>query len=220
KGDGVSFIQLGQFDQPGSAYDGPFGLSDGVSWLDNQSFFFNVCNSTNIPPIANFIPAISGTGGGCDSISICGSNDTLLISALFLSPENGQTTTININFNGSPGFTTLNNTPGNPATALIQVVSSPANAGMNTITFTATDNGTPAGVTVVNYNVFVDTTGLANFNPVINGNLEFCEGQNTTLTVSPTTYDSYFWNDGSNGNSIVVDSTGQYWVTANWNGCS
>ncbi len=218
KGDGISFIQLGRFDQPGVAYDGPFGLNDGVSWLDNQSFFFNVCGTTNIPPIANFIPNVGGSG--CDSISICGLNDTLLINAMFLSPENGQTTTININFNGSPGFTTLNNTPGNPATALIQVVSSPANAGMNTITFTATDNGTPAGVTVVNYNVFVDTNGLANFNPVINGNLEFCEGQNTTLTVSPTTFDNYFWSNGSTGNSIVADSTGQYWVTANWNGCS
>lgn len=218
KGDGVNFIQLGRFDQPGAAYDGPFGANDGVSWLDNQSFYFNVCGTTNTPPIANFIPNVGGSG--CDSISICGLNDTLLINAMFLSPENGQTTTININFNGSPGFTTLNNTPGNPATALIQVISSPANAGMNTITFTATDNGTPAGVTVVNYNVFVDTNGLANFNPVINGNLEFCEGQNTTLTVSPTTYDSYLWNNGSTGNSIVADSTGQYWVTANWNGCS
>lgn len=220
KGDGISFIQLGRFDQPGAAYDGPFGANDGVSWLDNQSFFFNVCSSTNIPPIANFIPAISGTGGGCDSISVCGTNDTLLINALFLSPENNQTTTININFNGATGFTVLNNTPGNPATATIQVISSVANAGLNTITFTATDNGTPVGTTIVNYNVFVDTTGLANFNPTINGVLGICNGASTVLTVNPTNFNAYTWNTGSTDTSITVNTAGQYWVTSELNGCS
>ena len=117
KGDSVSFIQLGRFDQPGAAYDGGGGLNDGVSWLDNQSLYFNVANSVNIPPIANFTPNIfNGAGGGaCDTLKMCGANDTLIINSLFLSPEIGETTTVSVNFNGNTGFTLLNNTPGNPA---------------------------------------------------------------------------------------------------------
>ena len=44
-GNGTSFIQFGRFDQPGAAYDGPFGANDGVSWLDFQSFYFDACGS-------------------------------------------------------------------------------------------------------------------------------------------------------------------------------
>lgn len=220
KGDGASFFQLGRFDQPGAAYDGAGGLNDGVSWLDNQSFFFNVCSGSNIAPIANFTPAISTSGGGaCDTIRICGINDTLIVDALFLSPEIGETTTISVNFNGSSGFTTLYNNPGNPAQASIQIVGSPANAGPNTITFTATDDGTPAQTTLVDYNIFIDTTGLAAFNPVIVGDLEFCEGDNSVLTVSPGNYTSYIWNTGATDTTITVDTTNNYWVTAELNGC-
>ncbi len=219
KGDGTNFIQLGRFDQPGSAYDGGGGANDGVSWLDNQSFFFNVCSGTNIAPIANFTPSVFNGGGSCDTLRVCGTNDTLLIEALFLSPEIGETTTVSINLNGNPGFTVLNNTPGNPATSTVQVVASPANAGLNTITYTATDNGVPSQQSVVNINVFVDTTGLSAFNPVINGQLEFCSGSNTTLTVNPTNYDSYIWNTGSIDTTITVNTGGEYWVTSESNGC-
>ena len=220
KGDGTSFFQLGRFDQPGAAYDGGGGLNDGVSWLDNQSFFFNVCSGNNIPPIANFTPAISNSGGGaCDTVKICGVNDTLLVDALFLSPELGETTTISINFNGATGFTILNNTPGNPAEASIQLVGGPANGGFNTITFTATDDGVPAQTTIVDYNIFVDTTGLYAFNPIIVGDLEFCEGDSSVLAVSPGNFTSYIWNTGSIDTTITVDSADTYWVTSELNGC-
>jgi len=219
KGDGVNFIQMGRFDQPGAAYDGPYVLNDGVSWLDNQSFYFNSCTGNNIAPIASINPPLLGGGGACDTLKVCGVNDTLVVSALFLSPEIGQTTNIAVNLYGTPGFSVINNIPGNSATADVQIISSAANAGLNVITFTATDDGTPAGVTVVNVNIFVDTTGFAAFNPLINGVLDFCQGGSTTLNVTPTTYDAYLWNSGSTGFSIVADSSGQYYCTARKNGC-
>ncbi len=220
KGDGVDFFQLGRFDQAGAAYDGGGGLNDGVSWLDNQSFFFNVCSGNNIPPIANFTPAISTSGGGaCDTVKICGVNDTLIVDALFLSPEIGETTTIAINFNGSPGFTTLYNNPGNPAEASVQLIAGPGNGGFNTITFTATDDGVPSQVTTVDYNIYVDTTGLSAFNPTVIGDLEFCEGDNSDLTVTPGNFTSYIWSTGSTDTTINVDSSDTYWVTSELNGC-
>ena len=221
KGDGVSFIQLGRFDQPGSAYDGGGGLNDGVSWLDNQSLYFNVVSNTNIPPIANFTPNIfNGAGGGaCDTLKMCGANDTLLIDALFLSPEIGETTTVSVNFNGNTGFTLLNNTPGNPASISVGVVALPTNGGMNTITYTATDNGTPAQTTVVDVNIYVDTANLNSFTPSISGVLDFCDGGNSVLDVAPSNLTSYIWNTGSNDTTITVNSSGNYWVTVENQGC-
>ncbi|MBL4593015.1 MAG: gliding motility-associated C-terminal domain-containing protein, partial [Flavobacteriales bacterium] len=221
KGDGISFIQLGRFDQPGAAYDGGGGANDGVSWLDNQSLYFNVCSGTNIAPIANFTPNLfNGAGAGaCDTLRICGINDTLIINSLSLSPEIGETTTVAINLYGTPGFSVLNNTPGNPANATVQIIASVANAGMNTITYTATDNGVPIQTTIVNLNIFVDTTGLSAFNPTISGTLDFCAGGSTTLNVNPNNLTSYIWNTGSIDTMISVTTGGEYWVTSELNGC-
>jgi gliding motility-associated-like protein len=221
KGDGTSFIQIGRFDQPGAAYDGGGGLNDGVSWLDNQSLYFNVASSTNIPPIANFTPNIfNGAGGGaCDTLKMCGANDTLIIDALFLSPEIGETTTVTVNFNGNTGFTLLGSNPGNPADISVGVVALPTNGGMNTITYTATDDGVPAQTTIVDVNVYVDTANLNSFDPIISGVLDFCDGGNSVLNVAPSNLTSYIWNTGSIDTTITVDSTGIYWVTVENQGC-
>lgn len=219
KGDGINYIQIGRFDQPGAAYDGGYGANDGVSWLDNQSFYFNACSGNNIPPIVSVSPPLLSGSGACDTLKLCGTNDTLVVSALFLSPEIGQITSIAVNTYGTPGFSVLSNTPGNSANAQVQIIASVANAGLQLITFTATDDGVPAGVTTVNLNVFIDTAGLAAFNPIISGNLDFCTGDSTILSVTPTSYDAYIWNNGSTAFSIVADSSGQYWCTARENGC-
>ncbi len=212
KGDGINFIQMGQFDQPGAAYPGPYAPNDGVDWLDNKSFYFNTCSATNMPPV------VSGFNN-CDTLKICGTGDTLVISGMFLSPESGQTTTVSINLNGTPNTTILYNSSGNIAAAGVMVVADPANAGNNIITFTATDNGTPTGVSVVSVNVYVDTTGISLLHPLVSGNAAFCQGDSIQLSVSPTTY-TYFWSNGAATPSTYVHNTGQYWVTSTLNNCS
>jgi hypothetical protein len=42
-GDGANAVQVGRFDQAGSAYDGPLGANDGVDWLDCRRLCFDTC---------------------------------------------------------------------------------------------------------------------------------------------------------------------------------
>ena len=136
-GDAASFFTLGRFDQPGNAYDGPGGASDGIDYLDGRDLCFSTSDSaTNIPPI------VQGVSDG-DVINIPYDPATRLISGSidfsFISPEVGQITEItspNIDESGDYGFDgfddffdgsiTLTTTDGNPATGRIEVSLSPA----------------------------------------------------------------------------------------------
>jgi gliding motility-associated-like protein len=141
RGNGVDYIQIGQFDQAGTNYDGPFGANDQVSWLDNQTFYFNVCNNgsgNNLPPIVN-------SDDVCDTLWAC-VGDTVNLDAIFLAPEQGQGTTITLSTQ-STGLTSVNITGGNPATMSASFVGSAANLGTNVITLTGTDNGAPPAST-------------------------------------------------------------------------
>lgn len=218
KGDGVNYAQVGRFGQAGNVYNGPVSVSpsSGVSWLNNQSFYFNTCASTNIPPIS------AGAGlNNCDTIKVCSITDSVTINAVFLSPEAGQITSISVNnTTGNPGVTTISNTSGNVASAQVRVVASILNAGLNIITFTATDNGTPVGTSVINAQVYVDTTGFVVNNMVLNGVLSLCQGAATALNVTPTNASSYTWTpSGSTATSITVTTPGPISVTSSINGC-
>jgi len=53
------------------------------------------------------------------------------------------------------------------------------------------------------------------------GATEFCSGGSVTLSITPTTYSSYLWSNGSTTASISVNSSGTYSCTVtNSNGCS
>ena len=57
-------------------------------------------------------------------------------------------------------------------------------------------------------------------NASISGNLFFCHGQSTMLTVTGEVGNTYHWFDGSSSNNIVINSAGQYSVTVtNADGC-
>lgn len=161
RGNGTDYIQIGQFDQPGTAYDGPFGSADQVSWLDNQTFYFNVCNNgsgNNLPPIINSTDV-------CDTMWIC-VGDTLDLGAIFLAPEQGQGTNITMT-TSSTGLNILTNTGGNPATIAAEFVGTSSNLGVNLITVTGTDNGTPPAATssVIIVEVVNNPTVSFTFNP-------------------------------------------------------
>jgi hypothetical protein len=135
QGNGIDYIQVGLFDQAGSAYDGPYGNNDGIDALDNQSFLLNVCQSgNNVPPILSAVQA-------CDTHTVC-QGDTLLIQGVYLSPEQGQITTVSTT--STMTGLTINSTPGNTTSFTIQVVGLTTNLGMNQVTVLGTDDGTPA----------------------------------------------------------------------------
>lgn len=147
QGNGANYIQFGLFDSSGAAYDGPYGFNDGVDWLDNQSFNFNVCvSSFNIPPVLNSLSV-------CDTIRVC-ENSVFRITANYLSPEPTESTSINYFFAGMQGITVVSNTPGNTASLILDIAGQTSNLGFHTISITAIDNGSPAGST--NNNIVIE----------------------------------------------------------------
>lgn len=226
KGDGIDYLQIGRFDQPGSVYDGPVGNPDGVDWLDNQSLYFNVCAAVNIPPIfGDFgIGGAAGVGGGnnCvggDTVRICGigDGDTLILNPSFLAPEAGQTVTVTANFNGMTGGSIISSSPGNPGSAGIMIVGDATNAGYHVIDIIGTDDGTPIQTTTVSLTIFIDTLTAA-FNPEILGDTIACDDVTLSLD-SAFTYDTYEWNLQPSDSTLFVDSSGAYWVTVSKSGC-
>ena len=156
KGDGVNYIQFGTFDTAGSVYNGPTGAASGIDWLDYKSFYFNTCFAGNIPPIANGM-------GYCDTMTLCvGTAQNFNI--LFMSPEAGQTTTVTATATLN-GFTVTSNTPANNVQFNAQLIASASDVGYNTITFTATDNGTPAQTTTVNLVIHILNSPVVNSEP-------------------------------------------------------
>lgn len=140
KGDGTNYFLIGRFDHPGNDYDGPGGNPDGVDYLDGRHFCFNASGETNQAPIAVNFP-----NGNLWKVR---AGETFQLQVGFISPEQGQITTVVVNAFGLQNFTAIP-TPGNPA--LVNMTFSPTvqQVGDHTVRFTATDNGTPPLSTVV-----------------------------------------------------------------------
>lgn len=210
KGDNVDYIQFGRFDKAGTSYDGPVGANDGISWLDNQSFYFNSCNNNNIPPIAAGVDF-------CDTLGIC-KGDTLKFNLQFLAPEVTQITKAFLT-TPVPGLTLLSNTVGVNANIVAQLVGGPNNIGYNTIQFMAYDSGGVSTDTIyTDVVVFVDTTPVPD--PTISGLDSLCVGDSTTLSVA-SGYDKYQWSTGPNDTTTSVHvPAGLYKITVTNGYCS
>lgn len=213
-GDGTSFVQFGRFDHAGTDYDGPFGAADGISWLDNQSFVFNACvNNSNIAPIADNALAI------CDTIHICVGDD-YNFDVSFLSPEQGQVTTITVDTSGISGFELLSVNNGNIASVSAVFHATDANMGYNTFTLSATDDGTPAQTNNFVVNIFVSRI----VDPEVLGNLTYCAPGSVTITLdSAFAYANYTWSTGDVAPDSVLSPLleGNYSVTCyNEYGCN
>lgn len=209
---GTSHIQLGRFNLSNANYNGPYGQNnnqqDGINWLDNKEFNFNVCASaSNIPPISTASPP-------CDTILMC-LGDQYSLNMQFLSPESNQTTTIVATQSGTGMSVATQN--GNTANVSGTFTATSNNIGVNNVTITATDNGNPSGVTTLNF-VFVvqDITAP----PIsISGLLAICAGGETLLSASPG-FDSYQWNTGCTTQECLVENGGQVTVTGFSGTCS
>ncbi len=215
RGDGIKFIQMGRFDQAGSAYDGPYGNSDGVDWLDNQSFYFNACNSTNFPPIAtNF--------GGCgDTIKLCALGDTVIVGEVFLAPENNQSLTLSATSPtlGNNLSVITNSTQNGSGTIAIQIIGSVSLTGFHNLSLTATDNGTPVQTTTIN--MVVQVTNIPTPNPILTVNPQpACANTPVTVTLTNCSqFDGTWWSTNASGCSIPVSTSDTFYVTVNKNGC-
>lgn len=212
RGDGIDYIQLGRFDAPGTNYDGPFGDVDQVSFLDNTVYFFNTClepgAENNIAPLAIGAPL-------CDTITICVGEEYLL-DFTFIPVEPDQIVNDVVASDNVPGFTFLGVETGYLANVFGVFVGDETNLGLNTITFTASDNGnTPASYTI---NLVFNVVNLEAPQPVILGEDTVCLPTLSQLTTSET-YPIYQWSNSSTQNSIQV-GTGVYTVTVfAENGC-
>ncbi len=223
KGDNINYVQIGRFDKVGSSYDGPYGLNDGISFLDNKSYFFNTCGTGgNLPPI---IQDASGGGSTCgDTLRICSYGDTVVYTTTFLAPELGQTMTI------SPSAPTLGgsfiplgvtSSAAGLTTYAWMVVGSPSVTGVHTIIITGTDNGLPSLSTSATY--FVKIQNLVIPQPTLSTSplgSTVCATPGATITlVNCAAYDNVYWSNGSSGCSIIANASGAYYVTVQKTGC-
>lgn len=197
------FIQFGRFDQPGTAYDGPFGANDGVSWLDFKNFVYTTVTSTqNIPPIAAGLYL-------CDTLRACVGQQADL-ELTFLSPENNQTTVATSNAPTISSWTEIANTSGIVASVTGQFTPTIDEVGFHTITFTGTDDGTPNLTSTIN--IVIEVTPAPSSPPSITGNSAICVGQSVTLTAGGP-FSNFVWSNGQSGPSITVNQAGSYTVT-------
>jgi hypothetical protein len=144
KGDSVNFFQLGRFDHAGTDYDGPAGVNDGISYLDNSAYYFTTCSQVNIPPIA--------LTNLCDSVFL-NEGDSAEFVYMFIGPENNQMVTLALT-TADPNYQIVSNTPGNPAVMVVQYLAT-ANRSSSDIQVVATDNGSPVATTTTNTHVTV-----------------------------------------------------------------
>ncbi|MCB0794299.1 MAG: gliding motility-associated C-terminal domain-containing protein [Flavobacteriales bacterium] len=162
EGNGVDYIQFGRFDQPGVAYDGPFGMNDGVDFLDDQYFTFSTDIATaNVPPV------ITGQSV-CDSLILC-VGETATIDVVFLSPEPGQTTTCTASSATLSNFTIVTNTPGLTAQIVVETTPTVADVGYHIISIEGTDDGVPVMTSTLN--IVVEVQQGATMTP---GSLDVC----------------------------------------------
>jgi hypothetical protein len=132
KGNGVDYFQLTRNDHDATDYDGPYGVADGVSFLDNTSYFFttNTGGNNNIPPLA--------LSNLCDTIFMA-DDDSVTANFVFIGPENLQT--VSAILVPSPVATELSNTSGDMASITVLLTPGPNKTKFNTVSIIATDNG-------------------------------------------------------------------------------
>ncbi len=196
-GNGIDYFLIGRFGQAGSAYDGPLGADDGVSWLDGKTFYFNAC-----PPVgSNAEPLLLSNIDPCQEIHVCG-NDTVYEKITFSGPEASQTVTVSATaptLGTSFTYSTISNT--NSTDIYLIINGTTASPGNHIITVTATDNGVPAQTSVQIYSVNIDQISSNNLNGSITltPTLGACPGQTVmaSVNISGGVPDSYFWSNNA-----------------------
>jgi hypothetical protein len=152
-GNGTDYFQVGQFVQSGISFDGPTNNFDGVDFLDGQEIYFNVAgiSTTNTPPLLI-------SSALCDTINVL-TGDTLksMNSSDFIigimTPEIGQNIQISTNSDAPSGAFSYGISQVSEQYYEIQASfnATGVTPGIYHVSLTATDNGTPVGVTTKNF---------------------------------------------------------------------
>ena len=214
-GNNLDYVQVGRFNLNNSNYDGPGGAHDGVHYLDGQCFGFSVGNTGNVPPAASNLPLNNTVTVAC--------GQTVTLDPRFLGPEVNQTVAVAVNTAGLCN-TTVTTTNGTTASAHIVITGTPCNVGTHPITLTATDNGSPTGVTTVTLNVVV-VVACCNLQLAAAPTPVACPGGSDgaiDLKVSNATAPlTYRWSNGATTEDLTGVPLGMYIVTVtDANGCS
>ena len=214
RGDGIDYIQLGRFDAPGTAYDGPFDANDGVDFLDNTIFFFNTCLE---PGADNNIAPISIGAPICDTLVVC-AGGTIPIDFNFIPVEPGQTVNAEVLNLELPGLIVNPITPGTQCAVSISYTPPQDVQGYQTISFLATDDGTPAAT----YQLDITFNILpSNFTPEVTGIFALCDGEAAELSVGGGVFETYNWSPGGQTTpTISVTDTGFVSVTVTAGTCA
>jgi hypothetical protein len=133
KGNGVDYFQLTRNDHDSTDYDGPYGAMDGVSFLDNTSYFF----TTNTGSAGNNIPPIALTSL-CDTIFFDSGDDSTTVQFVFIGPENLQTVSATLTPN--PDAFVISSTSGIMASLTVQINSNLGRSSVSSVEVVATDN--------------------------------------------------------------------------------
>lgn len=212
RGNAVDFAQFGRFNMPGMAYDGPFGYPDEVGWLSNKHFVFSTAVSS-----ANIAPVASGNSL-CDTVRVC-VDDPVDISIDFLAPEQGQLATAGytiIPALNAP-VTMVNSGPGNPSNIHLQFTPGSSDQGFYTITYTATDDGTPPLTSTMSVIIEVSEADTPPIFLTASDTIA-CPGAAVELSASPG-YADYAWSNGASGQGIQA-GPGTYTVEGRNGGCT
>jgi hypothetical protein len=131
KGDSQNYFQIGAFNIADSTYDGSYGANDGVYFLENRKFIFDICSTLNIPPIA--------VENYCDTIYI-DAGQTKTYNFNFLAAENNQMV-YPTSYIIPAQMTETNNSPGNIAEVQVNYTPTNNEVGTNVLTFRVIDSG-------------------------------------------------------------------------------
>jgi gliding motility-associated-like protein len=205
------YLQFGRFNTLDDTYNGPQGTGDGnddgVNWLDYRIFNMDASeDSENINPFP--------TGSlGCDTLFLCLGN-TYDINMSFLGPEPNQTITVETNDLAGWEYAL---TDGETANITGLFTALPENVGTNVINITATDDGTPTGVTELT--VVLEVLDIELPELVLDGNSAICAGGEVEITVSGA-FDEIVWSNGVVGNTNTYTFGGTFFVTGYLDQCT
>ncbi|MEM7167509.1 MAG: immunoglobulin domain-containing protein, partial [Planctomycetota bacterium] len=186
RGDGVDAVQFGRFDHAGADYDGPYGIADGVDYLDGRSYCFSTATTDgNLAPVADFVQTSY-------IVNADDAADQLAVTLGFLTPESGQTTTVTVTDpDGAIGAgLVVVTTAGERATVALTWTPTCLDVGQYDLTLTATDDSTTPATTIVTVRVHVicekgcgwsETFAAADLDGPVRALAEFDDGSGLVL---------------------------------------